>query len=413
MLYHLHEFQRSLLSPLVAYSEATARLYSDRGSWMSRLPGADRMAAGFELMYRLGKDYEKPEFGIRSVVAHGHDIPIVEICALAKPFCKLVRFKRFSDDADVVNDLKDDPIVLVVAPLSGHHATLLRDTVKTLLQDHKVYITDWIDARMVPLSAGAFHLDDYVGYIQEFIRHIGAKHLHVISVCQPTVPVLAAVSLMASRGETLPLSLTMMGGPIDSRESPTKVNDLATNKPYSWFEHSVIHTVPNNYPGAGRRVYPGFLQHAGFIAMNPGRHMSSHWDFYENLVRGDLEDAEGHRRFYDEYNAVLDMPAEYYLDTIRVVFQQHLLPRGEWDVAGERVRPQDIRKVALMTIEGELDDISGIGQTRAAHGLCTGVPESMKQHYEVPGAGHYGIFSGRRWRESVYPRLREFIRGHR
>ncbi len=412
MLYHLHEFQRSLLSPLVAYSEATARLYSDHGSWMSKLPGADRMAAGFELMYRLGKDYEKPEFGIRSVVAHGHEIPIVEYCALAKPFCKLLRFKRFSDDAEVVNDLKDDPIVLVVAPLSGHHSTLLRDTVKTLLQDHKVYITDWIDARMVPLSAGPFHLDDYIAYVQEFIRHIGAKNLHVISVCQPTVPVLAAVSLMASRGETLPRTLTMMGGPIDPRESPTKVNDLAVNKPHSWFQNTVIHTVPPNYPGAGRRVYPGFLQHAGFIAMNPGRHMSSHWDFYEDLVRGDLEDAESHRRFYDEYNAVLDMPAEYYLDTIRVVFQQHLLPKGEWDVAGERVRPQDIKDVALMTIEGELDDISGIGQTRAAHRLCTGVPAAMREHYEVPGAGHYGIFSGRRWRETVYPKLREFIRRH-
>jgi poly(3-hydroxybutyrate) depolymerase len=360
----------------------------------------------------LGKDYEKPEFGIRSVVAHGHEIPIVEYCVLAKPFCKLVRFKRFSDDADVVNDLKDDPIVLVVAPLSGHHSTLLRDTVKTLLQDHKVYITDWIDARMVPLSAGPFHLDDYVAYIEEFIRHIGAKNLHVISVCQPTVPVLAAVSLMASRGEVLPRTLTMMGGPIDPRESPTKVNDLAVNKPHSWFQNTVIHTVPPNYPGAGRRVYPGFLQHAGFIAMNPGRHMSSHWDFYEDLVRGDLEDAEGHRRFYDEYNAVLDMPAEYYLDTIRVVFQQHLLPRGEWDVAGERVRPQDIQGVALMSIEGELDDISGIGQTRAAHTLCTGVPASLKEHYEVPQAGHYGIFSGRRWRETVYPKLREFIRRH-
>jgi poly(3-hydroxybutyrate) depolymerase len=206
--------------------------------------------------------------------------------------------------------------------------------------------------------------------------------------------------------------LTMMGGPIDPRESPTKVNDLAVNKPHSWFQNTVIHTVPPNYPGAGRRVYPGFLQHAGFIAMNPGRHMSSHWDFYEDLVRGDMEDAEGHRRFYDEYNAVLDMPAEYYLDTIRVVFQQHLLPRGEWDVAGERVRPQDIKGVALMTIEGELDDISGIGQTRAAHTLCTGVPASMKTHYEVPEAGHYGIFSGRRWRETVYPKLREFIRRH-
>ncbi|MFN7784117.1 MAG: polyhydroxyalkanoate depolymerase [Lysobacterales bacterium] len=412
MLYHLHEFQRSLLSPLVAYSEATARMYASSGSWMSKLPGADRMAAGFELMYRLGKDYEKPEFGIRTVVAHGHEIPIVEYCVLSKPFCKLLRFKRFSDDAEVVNDLKDDPVVLVVAPLSGHHSTLLRDTVKTLLQDHKVYITDWIDARMVPLSAGPFHLDDYIAYVQEFIRHIGAKNLHVISVCQPTVPVLAAVSLMASRGEVLPRTLTMMGGPIDPRESPTKVNDLAVNKPHSWFQNTVIHTVPPNYPGAGRRVYPGFLQHAGFIAMNPGRHMSSHWDFYEDLVRGDLEDAEGHRRFYDEYNAVLDMPAEYYLDTIRVVFQQHLLPKGEWDVAGERVRPQDIEGVALMTIEGELDDISGIGQTRAAHRLCTGVPESMREHYEVPGAGHYGIFSGRRWRETVYPKLREFIRRH-
>ena len=412
MLYHLHEFQRSLLSPLVAYSEATARMYASSGSWMSKLPGADRMAAGFELMYRLGKDYEKPEFGIRTVVAHGHEIPIVEYCVLSKPFCKLLRFKRFSDDAEVVNDLKDDPVVLVVAPLSGHHSTLLRDTVKTLLQDHKVYITDWIDARMVPLSAGPFHLDDYIAYVQEFIRHIGAKNLHVISVCQPTVPVLAAVSLMASRGEVLPRTLTMMGGPIDPRESPTKVNDLAVNKPHSWFQNTVIHTVPPNYPGAGRRVYPGFLQHAGFIAMNPGRHMSSHWDFYEDLVRGDLEDAEGHRRFYDEYNAVLDMPAEYYLDTIRVVFQQHLLPKGEWDVAGERVRPQDIQGVALMTIEGELDDISGIGQTRAAHRLCTGVPESMREHYEVPGAGHYGIFSGRRWRETVYPKLREFIRRH-
>jgi poly(3-hydroxybutyrate) depolymerase len=412
MLYHLHEFQRSLLSPLVAYSEATARMYASSGSWMSKLPGADRMAAGFELMYRLGKDYEKPEFGIRTVVAHGHEIPIVEYCVLNKPFCKLLRFKRFSDDAEVVNDLKDDPIVLVVAPLSGHHSTLLRDTVKTLLQDHKVYITDWIDARMVSLTAGPFHLDDYIAYVQEFIRHIGAKNLHVISVCQPTVPVLAAVSLMASRGEVLPRTLTMMGGPIDPRESPTKVNDLAVNKPHSWFQNTVIHTVPPNYPGAGRRVYPGFLQHAGFIAMNPGRHMSSHWDFYEDLVRGDLEDAEGHRRFYDEYNAVLDMPAEYYLDTIRVVFQQHLLPKGEWDVAGERVRPQDIQGVALMTIEGELDDISGIGQTRAAHRLCTGVPEAMREHYEVPGAGHYGIFSGRRWRETVYPKLRDFIRRH-
>ncbi|MCC6506463.1 MAG: polyhydroxyalkanoate depolymerase [Aquimonas sp.] len=410
MLYHLHEFQRSLLSPMLAYAEATSKLYTQQGSWLSRMPGASRMAAGFELFYRIGKGYEKPEFGIRSVNAHGHDLPIVEYTALDKPFCRLIRFKRFSDQAEVVADLKDDPPVLVVAPLSGHHSTLLRDTVRTLLKDHKVYITDWVDARMVPAREGAFHLHDYIAYIQEFIRHIGAENLHVISVCQPTVPVLAAISLMASAGETTPLSMTMMGGPIDTRQSPTQVNDVATTKPLSWFKQTVIHDVPPNYPGAGRRVYPGFLQHAGFIAMNPGRHMTSHWDFYEDLLRGDLEDADSHRTFYDEYNAVLDMPAEYYLDTIEVVFQQHLLPRGRWDVQGQRVKPADIRRTALLTIEGEMDDISGIGQTRAAHDLCSGIDAKRKQHLEVPGAGHYGIFSGRRWREVVYPEVRDFIR---
>lgn len=410
MLYHLHEFQRSLLSPVLAYAEATSKLYTQQGSWLSRMPGASRIAAGFELFYRIGKDYEKPEFGIRSVNAHGHDIPVVEYTALEKPFCRLIRFKRFSDHAEVVADLKDDPVVLVVAPLSGHHSTLLRDTVRTLLQDHKVYITDWVDARMVPAREGAFHLHDYIAYVQEFIRHIGAENLHVISVCQPTVPVLAAISLMASAGETTPLSMTMMGGPIDTRQSPTQVNDVATTKPLSWFKQTVIHDVPPNYPGAGRRVYPGFLQHAGFIAMNPGRHMTSHWDFYEDLLRGDLEDADSHRKFYDEYNAVLDMPAEYYLDTIEVVFQQHLLPRGRWDVHGQRVKPADIQRTALLTIEGELDDISGIGQTRAAHDLCSGIETGRKQHLEVPGAGHYGIFSGRRWREVVYPEVRDFIR---
>jgi poly(3-hydroxybutyrate) depolymerase len=284
--------------------------------------------------------------------------------------------------------------------------------VRTLLQDHKVYLTDWVDARMVPAETGPFHLDDYVAYIQEFIRHIGAENLHVISVCQPTVPVLAAISLMASARETTPLTMTMMGGPIDSRRSPTQVNDLAATKPLSWFENTVIQEVPKNYPGHGRRVYPGFLQHAGFIAMNPSRHFMSHWDFYENLRRGDLEDAEAHRQFYDEYNAVLDMPSEYYLDTIRIVFQEHALPRGVWDVAGKRVAPQAIKRTALFTIEGELDDISGLGQTEAAHDLCTGIKSANKRHLTVKGAGHYGIFSGKRWRNVVYPEVREFIRKH-
>ncbi len=305
MLYQLHEWQRSMLSPMIYWAEANAKIFSEQGSALSRLPGAQRLAAGYELMHRIGKDYEKPEFGIRSVVAHGHEVPVVELNALSLPFCRLLRFKRYTDDAQTVEDLRDDPPVLVVAPLSGHHSTLLRDTVRTLLPEHKVYITDWIDARMVPPAAGAFHLDDYVRYIETFIRHIGAKDLHVISVCQPTVPVLAAVSLMAARGETTPRSLTLMGGPIDPRCSPTQVNDLAVNKPMSWFENRLIHEVPAGYPGAGRKVYPGFLQHTGFVAMNPNRHMSSHWDFYTDLVKGDLEDAQSHRKFYDEYNAVL------------------------------------------------------------------------------------------------------------
>jgi poly(3-hydroxybutyrate) depolymerase len=284
--------------------------------------------------------------------------------------------------------------------------------VRTLLRDHKVYITDWVDARMVPTSEGGFSLDDYIAYVQECIRLIGAESLHVISVCQPTVPVLAAVSLMASNGETTPRSLVMMGGPIDTRENPTQVNDLATNKPLWWFESNLIHPVPVNYPGHGRRVYPGFLQHSGFVAMNPERHFQSHWDFYQDLVKGDLEDAQAHRRFYDEYNAVLDMPAEYYLDTVRIVFQEHLLPRGLWDVRGQRVDPSQIHDTALLTIEGELDDISGQGQTRAAHKLCSGIAESDREHLTVTGAGHYGIFSGRRWRTQVYPQVRDFIARH-
>src|SRR5450432_3092682 len=410
MLYQLHEFNRNLFNPLIAWSQASAKMFSSPDSWLSKLPEAHRVAANYELLYRLGKDYEKPEFNIGSVQAHGAEIPVVERSALSKPFCNLIRFKRYADDAAALKKLKGDPTVLVVAPLSGHHSTLLRDTVRTLLQDHKVYLTDWVDARMVPAETGPFHLDDYVVYIQEFIRHIGAQNLHVISVCQPTVPVLAAISLMASAKEATPRTMTMMGGPIDTRCSPTQVNDLAATKPLSWFENSLVQEVPKNYPGHGRRVYPGFLQHAGFLAMNPSRHFMSHWDFYENLRRGDLEDADAHRKFYDEYNAVLDMPAEYYLDTIRTVFQEHALPRGVWDVAGKRVAPQDIKRTALFTIEGELDDISGLGQTEAAHDLCTGIKSANKRHLTVKGAGHYGIFSGKRWRNVVYPEVREFIR---
>jgi len=309
--------------------------------------------------------------------------------------------------------------VLIVAPLSGHYATLLRDTVRTMLQDHKVYITDWKNARTVPLSEGEFRLDDYINYVQEFIRRLQDEygHCHVMSVCQPTVPVLAAVSLMASRGEQVPLSMTMMGGPIDARKSPTAVNNLAMNKSFEWFENNVIYRVPHGFPGEGRRVYPGFLQHTGFVAMNPDRHAKSHYDYFKDLIKGDDASAEAHRKFYDEYNAVLDMDADYYLDTIRTVFQDFELVNGTWDVKGvdgnvERVRPQDIRRAGLLTIEGELDDISGSGQTEAAHELCTGIAAGNRKHYEVKGAGHYGIFSGRRWRELVYPEVKAFITAH-
>ena len=411
MLYQWYEAQRALLSPFAEFASASAKLYSHPLSPFTHTPMADRVAAGLDLMHRLSKDYEKPEFEIRSIEVGGVDVAVQEQVALHKPFCRLVRFKRFTDNPAVLGAMKNHPTVLVVAPLSGHHSTLLRDTVKSLLRDHKVFITDWTDARMVPLEEGVFHLDDYIGYVQEFVRHIGPE-VNVISVCQPTVPVLAAMSLMASRGEPTPRTLTMMGGPIDARKSPTAVNNLAMNKSLQWFEHNVIHRVPVNFPGAGRRVYPGFLQHTGFIAMNPDRHLKSHYDYFLDLVRGDGDNADSHRQFYDEYNAVLDMPAEYYLDTIRTVFQEFALVNGTWEVNGELVRPQDITRSALLTVEGELDDISGAGQTRAAHGLCTGIPKARQFHYDAVGAGHYGIFSGRRWRENVYPVVREFIANH-
>jgi poly(3-hydroxybutyrate) depolymerase len=408
MLYQLYETQRALMAPFSEFASASAKLYNHPLSPFSRMPMADRIAAGYDLLHRLAKEYEKPPFGITSARVGGFDIAVQEQVALRKPFCRLLRFKRFTDEPQVLELMRSQPKVLVVAPLSGHHSTLLRDTVKSLLHDHKVFITDWTDARMVPVSEGPFHLDDYVAYVQEFIRLIGPD-VHVISVCQPTVPVLAAVSLMASQGETTPLTMTMMGGPIDARHSPTAVNNLAVNKSHSWFENNVIFRVPANFPGAGRRVYPGFLQHTGFVAMNPDRHVTSHYDYFTDLIRGDGESAESHRQFYDEYNAVLDLPAEYYLDTIKTVFQDFALVNGTWEVNGQRVRPQDITGTALLTVEGELDDISGAGQTRAAHGLCTGIPVQRQFHYDVEGAGHYGIFSGRRWRERVYPQIRDFI----
>ena len=401
MLYQIYETQRSFMEPFADYALATSKLYSNPHLPLQKTTFAQRMSASFDLMYRLAKDYEKPEFGITSVDVDGVEVAIHERVELRKPFCELRRFKRFSDDPATLGELKTQPVVLIVAPLSGHYATLLRDTVRSMLQGHKVYITDWTNARLVPLNAGAFHLDDYVNYVEDFIRHLQSKYgnCHVMSVCQPTVPVLAAVSLMASRGEQVPLSMTMMGGPIDARRSPTAVNDLAVKRSFEWFENNVIYSVPSSFPGKGRRVYPGFLQHTGFVAMNPDRHAGNHYDYFKNLVKGDDTSTDAHRAFYDEYNAVLDMDADYYLETIETVFQKYKLVNGTWDVRApdgtlERVRPEDIRAGALLTVEGELDDISGSGQTHAAHGLCSGLPGNEQRHMEVKGAGHYGIFSG-------------------
>ena len=416
MLYQVYETQRTLMEPFVDFAQAASKLYGNPQSPLGQNPLIQRIAAGYSLIYRLGKDYEKPAFEIQTVDVDGTSVAIHERVEIDKPFCELRRFKRFTDDPATLTKLKGQPAVLIVAPLSGHYATLLRDTVKTMLKDHKVYITDWKNARTVPLADGAFHLDDYVNYVQEFIRHLQKTYgnCHVISVCQPTVPVFAAISLMATRGETTPLSMTMMGGPIDARLAPTAVNNLAMNKSFEWFENNVIYKVPSNFAGAGRRVYPGFLQHTGFVAMNPNRHATSHFDYFKDLIKGDDASVEAHRKFYDEYNAVLDMDADYYLETIKIVFQEFRLVNGSWDVMSvngkaERVKPADIKTTAVMTVEGELDDISGSGQTRAALAMCTGVAAGHKKHLEVEGAGHYGIFSGRRWREKVYPSLKAFI----
>jgi poly(3-hydroxybutyrate) depolymerase len=403
MLYQFHEWQHSTLLPIRLWATANMAVYGSPLNPFSYNPLSRMIVAGADLLLRATHRYAKPAFGLHETVVSGKTVTVEEERTVEKPFCSLLHFKR---DTNV-----SQPTVLVVAPLSGHYATLLRDTVRALIQDHDVYITDWHDARMVPLSKGPFRFDDYVAYVREFIRLLGPD-VHVISVCQPTAPVLAAISLMAADGEAVPATMTMMGGPIDTRKNPTSVNTFATGKQLTWFEENVICTVPDKYPGYMRRVCPGFLQLAGFVSMNVERHFDSHKDYFYHLVEGDGESAEAHRRFYDEYNAVMDLPAEYYLDTIRMVFQEHQLPLGKMVIWGKLVDPAAITGSALFTIEGELDDISGCGHTQAAHDLCTGIPASSRRHLTVRGAGHYGIFSGRRYREVVYPEIRDFIAAH-
>jgi len=402
MIYQLHEFHKTVMAPAVAWADTARHLFTNPLSPLAYTPLSRRLAANSEMFVRLLRRYPKPAWEIDETLVNGERVPVTREVVIDKAFCQLLHFRK----AVAV----EQPKLLIVAPLSGHFATLLRDTVRTALVDHDVWITDWVDAKMVPLAQGPFHLDDYVGYIREFIRFL-SPDLNVMSVCQPTVPVLAAVSLMAAENDpAVPKAMIMMGGPIDTRRNPTTVNDFAAGRPHSWFSNQVIMRVPANYPGFMRKVYPGFLQHASFLAMNPDRHMDAHKQFYNHMVRGDGESADAHRKFYDEYNAVLDMPAEYYLDTIKVVFQDFQLPKGKWSVRGTLVQPEAIRKTALFTIEGELDDISGNGQTEAAQTLCRNIPSDKRKHLLAKGLGHYGIFSGRRFRETVYPQIRSFIR---
>jgi poly(3-hydroxybutyrate) depolymerase len=405
MLYDAYEVQRSFLAGASKLAGLGAGwLHNPANPWGYSSMGP-LVAASLEVFAHATAPHGKPEFGIETARVRGKNVPVHEEILLRKPFGQLKHFYREGVEAG--------PRLLIVAPMSGHYATLLRGTVERLLPSFDVYITDWRDAKLVPLADGSFNLDDYIDYLIEFLELIGTKtgeRPHMLAVCQPAVPAFAATALMnEDKNPHRPKSLTMMGGPIDTRQAPTAVNTLATQRPFAWFEHNVIATVPMIYPGAGRKVYPGFLQLAGFMTMNLGSHLISHWEMFKHLVVGDEEGASATQKFYDEYRSVCDMTAEFYLQTVDVVFQQHLLPKGEMEHRGRLVRPDAIRDTALLAIEGERDDISGIGQTRAALDIATRLPTAKKQYFMAKDVGHYGIFNGRKWREKIAPVVEKFI----
>lgn len=406
MNYYAYELAHALLSPVrLGVQTLHHTLDWPFNPWRQTYFGKNMIAA-CEVFENITRRYGKPEFGLNSTRISGLEVPVEEEVALSKPFCNLIRFRR--DES--VAGRRDDPKVLIVAPMSGHYATLLRGTVAAMLPEHEVYITDWTDARDVPVSAGRFDFDDFIDYVIDFIRYIGSN-THVIAVCQPAVPVLAAAAVMASRDEDCqPSSVILMGGPIDTRRNPTKVNELAESRSLNWFETNVISAVP--FPNAGfmRPVYPGFMQLTGFMTMNLERHMNAHVDLFNNLVAGDCDSVDQHQKFYDEYLSVMDLTAEFYLQTIETVFQKYLLPDRKLYHRGEYVDCSAIKRTALMTVEGEKDDICGLGQTEAAHDLCTNIPMDEKVHYVQLGVGHYGVFNGTRWRTEIQPRIREFIR---
>lgn len=405
MLYQAYEMQRSLLGSASKWAAIGAQLLSNPTLPMGYFGLGPMVASALHVFSHLYEDRGKPEFNITEAQVDGKAWPVTEDVVLHKPFGALRHFRREGLPADA-------PKLLVVAPMSGHYATLLRGTVARMVENQEVWITDWADARMVPASVGRFDLDDYIDYLIEFLQFIG-EDTHVLAVCQPSVPAFAAAAVMgAERDPCRPASLTMMGGPIDTRASPTSVNDVAMNRPLSWFKNNVIATVPFNNPGAGRQVYPGFLQLAGFISMNLQSHMMSHYEMFKHLTLGDQEGASSTKRFYDEYLSVCDMTAEFYLQTIEHVFQEHSLPRGVFVHRGKPIDLGAIRDTALLAIEGERDDISGIGQTRAALDLTPELPESKKQYLLAADVGHYGIFNGSKWRNRIAPVVEDWMRAN-
>lgn len=401
MLYSAYQTQADLLAPLRAFADLTGTMF--RGSFLGPLGNAllHRLGAAAEVMAHARLRHERPPFGIESVALGGGEVPIHEDIALSTPFGTLLHFRK--------DYAPPQPRVLLVAPLAGHFSTLLRHTAETLLPDHDVYLTDWHNARHVPREAGRFGLDDYIAHMIAFLEHLGPD-THTVGVCQPCPALLAAVALMAEADHPAqPRSMTLMAGPIDTRVNPTPVNDLATSHPIEWFERHLISTVPGRYPGARRRVYPGFLQLYAFLSMNFARHWRTHADLFGHIAKGDELKADATRAFYDEYFSVLDLPAEFYLETVQRIFQDFELPLGKFTWRGQRVDPRAIRKTALLTVEGERDDICSVGQTMAAHELCGSLMPFRKRHHMQPGVGHYGVFSGRRWEAQVYPILRNFI----
>lgn len=412
MLYHAYEMTHAAMRPMRTAALVGQHTLRNPMNPFAEWYPARATAAACEMFINATKRYGKPDFGIDQTEILGETVAVTERVVLKKPFCDLVHFRR---DHPIIR-ARNDPKVLIVAPMSGHFATLLRGTVRAMLPEHEVYITDWNDARNVPLSDGSFDLADYTDYVREFCEVLaeGGERPAVIAVCQPGVPVLAAGSLMAEEGNpSRPASMILMGSPIDTRINQTEPNRLAQSKPLSWFEKNVVVMVPWPNPGTMRRVYPGFLQLSGFMQMNLDRHLESHFDHFHHLIEGDGDSAAGHRAFYDEYLAVMDLTAEFYLQTVETVFQKHLIPKGEFTHRGRPVKPQAITDIGLMTVEGEKDDITGRGQTKAALALCTNLPDEKKNHYVQPTVGHYGVFNGSRFRRHIQPRIRDFIRAQR